>query len=167
MSDELNAAEKIVEEVLIDLMIERVRSEREMPASIQASSTREVQATSSTSRGAGSSRPLVENRTKHRDDLENVKLIQSILPDYIPPLAGVVSRDSVPRDFEYSMVTAYLSKGIRAVHTQQDMITTLKFSDFNLRDRKNYSMLALYKYLIKMKGKNSNIVPQQWRMNLT
>jgi hypothetical protein len=37
MSDELNAAEKIVKEVLIDLMAEKV-----MSASIQASSTRGV-----------------------------------------------------------------------------------------------------------------------------
>jgi hypothetical protein len=52
MSDELSAAEKIVEEVLIDLMIERVMSEREMFASIQASLTRGVQASPSTAHGA-------------------------------------------------------------------------------------------------------------------
>jgi hypothetical protein len=69
MSDELSAAEKIVEEVLIDLMTERVMSEREMSASIQASSMRGVQASPSTARGAGSSRPSAEKRTKHRDDL--------------------------------------------------------------------------------------------------
>jgi hypothetical protein len=114
MSDELSTIEKIVEEVLIDLMTERVMSEREMSASIQASSMRGVQASSSTARGAGSSRPSVEKRTKHRDDLANAKLIPSILPDYIPPLDDVVSRDSVPRDFEYSMITAYLPKGICA-----------------------------------------------------
>jgi hypothetical protein len=166
MSDELSAAEKIVEEVLIDLMTERVMSEREMSASIQASSTRGVQASPSTARGARSSRPSAEKRTKHRDDLANVKLIPTILPDYIPPLADAVSRDSVPRDFEYSMVTAYLPKGIRAVRAQQDKITALKFSDFNLGDRKNYSMLTPYKYLTKMKGKNSKIIPQPWTMNL-
>jgi hypothetical protein len=43
----------------------------------------------------------------------------------------------------------------------------LKFSDFNLRDRKNYNMLSLYKYLTRMKGKNSNIIPQPWTMNLS
>jgi hypothetical protein len=42
----------------------------------------------------------------------------------------------------------------------------LKFSDFNLGDRKVYNMLAPYKYLTRTKGKNSKIVPQQWTMNL-
>jgi hypothetical protein len=50
MSDELNIAEKIVEEVLIDLIAEKVTS-----ASIQYSSTRGVQASPSTSRGSGPS----------------------------------------------------------------------------------------------------------------
>jgi hypothetical protein len=86
MSDELSATEKIFEEVLIDLMTERV-----MSASIQVSSTRGVQASSSTARGAGPSQPSAEKRTKHRDDLSNVKLIPTILPDYIPPLVGTVS----------------------------------------------------------------------------
>jgi hypothetical protein len=60
----------------------------------------------------------------------------------------------MPRDFEYSMITVYLSKGIRAVRAQQDKITTLKFSDFNLRDFKKYNMLSPYKYLTRTKGKN-------------
>jgi hypothetical protein len=166
MSDELSATEKIVKEFLIDLMTERVMSEREMSASIQASSTREVQASLSTSCGTRSSRPSAEKRTKHRDDLANAKLIPTILPYYIPPLDDAVSRDSVPRDFEYSMIIAYPLKGIHAVRVQQDKITALKFSDFNLGDRKNYSMLAPYKYLTKMKGKNSKIIPQLWMMNL-
>ena len=51
MSDELSAIEKIVEEVLIDLMTERVISEREMSTSIQASLTRGVQTSLSTTRG--------------------------------------------------------------------------------------------------------------------
>jgi hypothetical protein len=79
MSDELSAVEKSVEEVLIDLMAEKV-----MSAGIQASSTRGVQASPSTARGSGPSRAAAEKRTKHRDDLANVKLIPSILPDYIP-----------------------------------------------------------------------------------
>jgi hypothetical protein len=112
MSDEFSTAEKIVEEVLIDLMTERVIS---MSAGIQASSTRGVQASSLTARGSGPSRPTAEKRTKHRDDLANAKLIPTILPNYIPPLADPVSRDSVPRYFEYTMVTAYLPKGIRAI----------------------------------------------------
>jgi hypothetical protein len=161
MSDELRAAEKIVDEVLIDLMTERAIS-----ASIQASSPRGVEASSLTAHGTGSSRPLAEKRTKHRYDLANAKLIPSIFPDYILPLVGAVSRDSVPRDFEYSMITAYLPKGICVVRAQQDKIAVLKFSDFNLGDRKYYSMLAPYKYLTKTKGKNSKIIPQPWTMNL-
>jgi hypothetical protein len=163
MSDEFSAAEKVVEEVLIDLMTERVMS---MSAGIQASSTRMVQASPSTAHGAGPSRPSAEKRTKHKDDLANAKLIPTILPDYIPPLAGMVNRDSVPREFEYTMVTAYLPKGIRAVQTEQDKITALKFNDFNLRDRKIYGMLTPYKYLTRTKGKNSKIIPQSWTMNL-
>jgi hypothetical protein len=166
MSEELSAVEESVKEVLIDLMTERVMSERVMFVGVQASSTRGVQASLSTANGARPSRPSAEKRTKHRDDLANVKLIPTILPDYIPPLADTVSRDSVSRDFEYTMVTAYLSKGIRAVRAQQDKIAALKFSDFNLGDRKNYSMLAPYKYLTRTKGKNSKIIPQPWTMNL-
>jgi hypothetical protein len=127
---------------------------------------RGLQASLLTARRAGSSRPSAEKKTKHRDDLANAKLIPTILSNYIPPLAGVVSQDSVPREFKYTMVTAYLSKGIHAVCTQQDKITTLKFSDFNLGDRKNYSMLAPYKYLTRTKGKNSKIIHQPWMMNL-
>jgi hypothetical protein len=57
MSDEISIVDKIVEEVLIDLMPERVMSEREMSASIQASSTRGLQASSLTACGARSSLP--------------------------------------------------------------------------------------------------------------
>jgi hypothetical protein len=127
MSDKLNAAEKFVEEVLIDLMAEKV-----MSVGAQASSMRGVQDSPSTSRRSEPSRPATEKRTKHRDDLANVKLIPTILLNYILPLAGTVSHDSVPRDFDYTMVTKYLPKGIHAVRTQQDKIATLKFSEFNL-----------------------------------
>jgi hypothetical protein len=108
----------------------------------------------------------MEKRTKHRDDLENAKLIPTMLPNYIPPLVSAVSHDSVPRDFEYTMVTAYLPKGIRAVKAQHEKITTLKFNEFNLGYHKNHSMLSPYKYLTRMKGKNSKIIPQSWTMNL-
>jgi hypothetical protein len=64
------------------------------------------------------------------------------------------------------LVTAYLPKGIRAVHADQDKIAALKFSDFNLGDRKVYSMLAPHKYLTRTKGKNSKIIPQSWTHNL-
>jgi hypothetical protein len=165
MSDELSTAERVVEEVLIDLMTERVMSERGLSTGVQASSTRGLPASPSTAR-ARPSRPSDEKRTKHRDDLTNAKLILSILPTYIPPLSGVVNRDNVPRDFEYALVTAYLPKGIRAVHADQDKIAALKFSDFNLDDRKVYNMLAPHKYLTRTKGKNSKIVPQSWTHNL-
>jgi hypothetical protein len=98
--------------------------------------------------------------------LANVKLILTILPDYILPLNDAISRDSVPRDFDYTLVTVYLPKGIRAIRTQQDKISTLKFNDFNLGDRKNYSMLSPHRYLTRTKGKNSKIIPQPWNMNL-
>jgi hypothetical protein len=62
--------------------------------------------------GAGTSRTTTEARTKHRDDIANAKLILSILPAYLPPLSGAINRDSVPRDFDYALVTTYLPKGI-------------------------------------------------------
>jgi hypothetical protein len=77
----------------------------------------------------------------------NAKLIPSILPAYLPPLSGAITRDSVPHEFEYALITAYLPKEVHAVHADQDKLTTLKFSDFNLGDRKVYSMLTPHKYL--------------------
>jgi hypothetical protein len=112
MLDELSTAEKVVEEVIIDLMNERVMS---MSIGVQASSTKGMPASPSTAHGAGPSRPSDEKRTKHRDDLANAKLIPSILPAYNPLLSSALNRYSVPRDFEYTLVTAYLPKGIRAV----------------------------------------------------
>jgi hypothetical protein len=67
-------------------------------------------------------------------------------------------------DFDYTLVTAYLPKGIRAVRTQLDKIMTLKFSDFNLWDHKNHIMLTHHRYLTRMKGTNSRIIPQPWTM---
>jgi hypothetical protein len=72
----------------------------------------------------------------------------------------------VPIEFEYTLVPAYLPKGIRVVHADQEKIASLKFSDFNLNDRKVYNMLAPHKYLTREKGNNSNIVPQSWTVNL-
>jgi hypothetical protein len=158
MSNKLSAAEKVVEEVLIDLMTERVMSEGGLSIRVQASSTRGLQAFSSSAR-AGPSRPTDEKRNKHRDDIANAKLIPHILPTYLPPLRGAINCDSVPRDFEYTLITAYLLKGVHAVRADQDKLTTLKFSDFNLGDRKVYNMLSLHKYLTRTKGKNSKIVP--------
>ena len=131
-----------------------------MSVGVQESSTRGVQYSPSTACGAGTSRIATEMRTKHRDDLTNANLIPNILHAYIPPLSDAVNRDSVPRDFDYALVTTYLPKEIRVVFIDQDKIAALKFSDFNLGDRKAYNMLTPHKYLTRMKGKNSNIIPQ-------
>jgi hypothetical protein len=125
-----------------------------------------VKASPSTTCGSGPSRATTEKRTKHRDDLVNVKLIPSILPDYIPPLAGVVSHDSVLRDFDYTVITAYLLKGIKAVRPQLERIPTLKISDYKLGDCKSYGMLGPHMYLTKTKGKKSKIIPQLWTMDI-
>jgi hypothetical protein len=156
MSIEFSAAEKFVEEVLIELMTERVMS---MSAGVQASSTRMVQASPSTTHGVGPSRPSIEKKTKHKDDLANEKLIPTSLPDYILPLDGAVNRDSVPCDFEYTIIIAYLPKGICTVQIDQDNIPALNFSNFNLGDHNIYGMLAPYKYLTRTKGNNLKIIP--------
>jgi hypothetical protein len=137
-----------------------------MSAGIQASSTRGVQASPSTSHGSGPSRAATEKRNKHLDDLMNTKLIPSILPSYIPPLAGVVSCDNVLRDFGYTVITAYLPKGIQVVRSQLQRIPTLKIGDYNLGYRKSYGMLAPHKYLTNTKGKKSKIIPQPWTMDI-
>jgi hypothetical protein len=161
MLDELNTAEKVIEEFFIDLMADKV-----MFACIQVSSMRGVQASPSTSHGSEPSQVAIEKRTKQKYDLSNAKLITTILPDYIVPLADVVSHDNIPRDFDYTLVTAYLPKGIHAVRTQQDKIAMLNFRYFNLGDCNNHSMLAPYKYMTRTKGKNAKIIPQPWTMNL-
>jgi hypothetical protein len=95
MSEEVSAVEESMKEVLIDLMTEIFMSERVkeifMYVGVQASSTRGVKASSSTTRGARPSGPSAENRTKHRYDLAKVKLIPTIFLAYIPPLVGVAS----------------------------------------------------------------------------
>jgi hypothetical protein len=124
-------------------MTKRGLSERRMSIGVQASSKRGVQVSPLTTRehlGA-------ERRTKNKDDIANGNLVPSILPAYIPPLSGEINRDNVPRYFEYTLVTAYLSKGVRTYCADQDKVTTLKFCDFNPRDHKFYSMLSLYNYL--------------------
>jgi hypothetical protein len=154
ISNKISTEEKSIEDILIDLMVEKV-----MSAGIQASSTRGVQASSSTTRGYGPSIAPTKKQRKHRDDLENVKLIPSILPNYIPHLAGVVSCDSFLRDFDYTVITMYLQKGICAVRTQLERIPMLNISDYNLGDHKRYGMLAPHKYLTKTNGKKSKIIP--------
>jgi hypothetical protein len=165
MSNELSATEKIVEEVIIDLMAERVMSGRGMSTGVHALSSGVLLAPPSTAR-VGPSRPPSKRRSKLGNDFATVKMIPSILPKYIPPLSGPVNRDSVPRDFDYAIVTTYLPKGVRAVHDDQKILTTLKLSDFNLGDRKVYSMMASHKYLTITKGNNPKILPQQWTHNL-
>jgi hypothetical protein len=108
MSGERSVVEKSMEEILIGLMAEKV-----MFVGIQASLTGGLQASPSTARQ--SSRTMTHKRRKHRDDLANTKQIPSVFPNYIPPLAGVVSHDNVLHDFEYMLIIAYLLKGIRAV----------------------------------------------------
>jgi hypothetical protein len=110
MLDTISEAEKAVEEIQIYLMDEKV-----MSAGIQASSTRGVQASPSIAHGSGPSQDTTNKITKHHDYLVNAKLIPSILPNYIPPMSSVVSCDSVPRDFDYTVITAYLPKGIQTV----------------------------------------------------
>jgi hypothetical protein len=110
MLDELNAIEKSVEEVLINSMDKKV-----MSTGIQDSSMRGVQASPSIARRSGPSQAAAKKITKHRDNLVNENLITSILPEYSPPLANVVSHDSVLREFDYTLVTAYLQKEIRAI----------------------------------------------------
>jgi hypothetical protein len=166
MSDELNVVEKVVEEVLIDLMVERVMSERRMSVGVQESSTGGFKDSPSTSHSVAPSRTTIETRTKHRDDIANSKLIPHIFSVYIPPLSCKINHDSVPRDFEYTLITTYLLKGVRAVQDDQDKLVALNFNDFNLGDRKTYRMLAPHKFLTKTKGRNPKIVPQSWTQNL-
>jgi hypothetical protein len=113
MSDEPSTIEKVVEEVLIDLMTQKV-----MSIGAQASSKRGVQASLSIARRSRPSVAAVKKRTKHQYELENEKLIPTILPDYIPPLANTVSCEIVPRNVDYTLVTMYLLKGIHAVRTK-------------------------------------------------
>jgi hypothetical protein len=165
MYDKITALEEFVTEVLLDLMPERVMLERRISTGVQESSKRGVQASHLTAR-VGTSQAGAERRTKHKDDIANAKLVPSILPAYIPPLSGDINRDSVPRDFEHTLVTAYLPKGVRTYCTDQDKVTALKFCNFNLGDHKFYNMLAPYKYLMRTKGKNLKLIPQKWMVNL-
>jgi hypothetical protein len=137
MSGEHSTLEKSVEEILMDLMDERV-----MSVGIQASLTGGLQASPSTGHHSSHANPRTKKRSKHHDDLANAKQIPSILPDYIPPLAGAVNHDNIPWDFEYTLITVYIPKGIHIVGPQLGQIPALKNNDFNLGDRKNYAMLT-------------------------
>jgi hypothetical protein len=148
MSDKFSVVEESVREVLASLRAERVMSERGFSTCLHASSTRGVQASPLTIR-VGTSRADAERRAKHKEDMAKLNLVPSILPTYIPPLSDVINKDNVPRDFEYTLVTLYLPKGVRTVRL--DKIASLNFSDFNLGDRKVYIMLSPYKYLTRTK----------------
>jgi hypothetical protein len=78
----------------------------------------------------------------------------------------VLSPDSVPRDFDYTIIMAYLSNGIGTIIPQLEGIETLNISDYNLGDHQTYGMLMPHKYLTKMKGNKSKIIPQTWTMNI-
>jgi hypothetical protein len=90
MSGEPSELEKIVEEVL-----KKIMANRSIFEGVQASSTRGLQASPSTELRSNRFNPIVEQRSKHRGDLANAKQIPSILLDYIPPMVGVVNRDSI------------------------------------------------------------------------
>jgi hypothetical protein len=92
---------------------------------------------------------MTKTRIKHRDDIVNANLILCILPSYLPPLSGTINHDSVPHDFEYTLITAYLLKGVCIVHAEQDKLIVLKFSDFNLGYWKAYNMVTPHKYLTR------------------
>jgi hypothetical protein len=108
MSSEASALEKSVEDILMELMDEKV-----IFVGIQVSSNGGLQASPST--GRHSSRTATEKRRKRRDDMANAKQILSVLPDYIAPLVGTVSCDSIPRDFKYMLINVYIPKGIHIV----------------------------------------------------
>jgi hypothetical protein len=99
--------------------------------------------------------------------MANAKNIPSILPYYILPLAGTVNRDKIPWDFKYTLITTYISKGIRVVGSQLGHIPLLKNNDFYLEDRDNYSMFTPHRYLTKTTRKKPHIVSQPWIKELT
>jgi hypothetical protein len=107
MSGKRSVVEKSMDEIILDLMTEKF-----MSIGMHASSTGILQASPSTGRRSGHA---TKKRRKHRNDLANAKQIPPVFPDYIPPLTGAVNCDSVPRDFEYMLITVYLLKGIRVV----------------------------------------------------
>jgi hypothetical protein len=91
-----------------------------------------------------------------------VKKIPSILPYYIPPLVGVVNHENIPQYYEYTLITAYILKGIHVVGSQLGQIPLLKNTNFNLGDRNNYDMLTPHRYLTKTNGKKPRLVSHPW-----
>jgi hypothetical protein len=74
----------------------------------------------------------------------------------------MVNHENIPLDFEYTLLTTYIPKGIHIVAPQLGHILALRNNDFNLGDRKKYVMLSLHRYLMKMIGKKQRIVSQPW-----
>jgi hypothetical protein len=108
MSGEPSELEKYIEKFLRKIMVDKM-------IYVQALSTRELQASPLNGLRFGHFNPVTEQRSKHHDDLDNEKKILSILPDYIPPLAGVINHENIPRDYEYTLITMYIPKGIHIV----------------------------------------------------
>ena len=155
MSGKPSALNIYVRDILTKIIVDR-----QFSVGIKASSMGGLEAYPSTRHCSSCPNPMAKKWGKHHDDLANVKQILSFFPDYIPPLASTVNRDSIPHDFEYTLITTYIPKEIRVVGPQLGQILALKNNDFNLGDRKNYAMLALHRYLMKMTGKKSHIVSQ-------
>jgi len=109
MSDDIIIVENSIEEILIDLMAKKL-----MSVGMKASSTQGLEASPWVAQRC-SSRPAADKCSKNCDDLVNAKLTPYILLKYILPLASAVSHDSVLRDLDYTLITAYLPKGIHGV----------------------------------------------------
>jgi hypothetical protein len=71
-------------------------ADRPLSEGVQALSTRGLQDSPSTGHHSGRVKPMTEQRSKHQDDLANVKKISSILPEYIPPFVGIINCDNIP-----------------------------------------------------------------------
>jgi hypothetical protein len=85
-----------------------------------------------------------------------------ILPNYIPHLDGTVNRDNIPWDFDYTLITVYILKGIHVEGSQLGKSPALKNNDFKLGDRKNYAMLMPHRYLMKTTRNKPHIISQPW-----
>jgi hypothetical protein len=110
MSSERTELEKSIVEVLNKFMDDRAMSE-----GVHTSSTKVLQASPSTRRCLGRANPATKQRSKHRNNMANTKQASLILPDYISHLAGTVNFYNIPQKYEYTLIIAYIPKGIRIV----------------------------------------------------
>ena len=60
------------------------------------------------------------------------------------------------------LITVYILKGIHIVGPQLGYIPSFKKNNFNLRDRKNYLMLAPHRHMMNMTRKKPCIVSHPW-----